>query len=1013
LRKASEAELPFLKGTEALSSAETQKAVADCEAAAAVAQKAITDARAVTLQNLAAAKEFANGADEFCTKDLLQLQKRLDGMAGKLSELKKETADRKRKAQLGASTEKVADVEAGVAKLAATMQRFSDDSLTQLSSPEARAVVEEISQEEKRAETLLTDCKKFLNQRVTEAKALAEAQRKPFLDDLSKIQARVTAAHVELAKLSRQMTEREQRYVALQLVSQAGEDLEKLRLEGAAAAKICETVLDFDGSRASLLGSLRLDAVSEALQGHLKSTNASPESLWEDLSQGGPVSKDQFGEWLSGVSEKMNSETACVSKEHAMQLFARVASKSTLQKADFEELLRPRRVCSVETPYFDVPEGGEERGLLYAGEAVDVIEGGGERLHCRLLRDGSTFWVSANSAKKTPVLKESSAPVVGQLASLEAFVKAVASKCNFAATQMEQKAAEVANVKQGPLLSVRNRLLEVKSKLNTENAGMDALRKKVSDAKAAAEKDREAEVHELRQGQCKAFAEHSVRRGSDAVESAEALVEKATAAPRSAAALAGMGLAELEALKREADEALHSLNEAKVVVAKLLEAHDTYRGPSRNLLLQARVELTKLKSRTSAAERNCQSATEALRVAHAQVVKTTLFQAKNGLRTAFRKQGTPRDAAFESAVKGDAEQLSLPEFQAYASSLTADLTQEQVALLYREFGGKVGMTRPAFFKAVQEYATCIREVAMTEGFTISSSSTVRKIQTSELVEVLAGPEEDEESKVRRVRCRALKDAAEGWVTIKGNQGTAFLKPREKPFLVASGPTELREASGAEAVSIRSLEAGEKLELLEGPREVAPEIQLFLKGAACKDAAQGFICLQELSDAPAPSDRYYVCKSVIAMTQDFDLTNCKPIRKVSVGEALELLESDESAPSSGSPLARLRFRALQDGREGWVTLKGNQGTVYLEQSKSHYLLERSVSLKTSVKGTEVLRQLEAGEVFEAKGNPVKITPQTCVVMRARSLMDWREGWISFVPGPSAPIKPFISKAPQDQ
>jgi len=598
LRKASEAELPFLKGTEALSAAETQKAVADCEAAAAVAQKAITDARAVTLQNLAAAKEFA-GAEEFCTKDLLLLQKRLDGMAGKLSELKKETADRKRKAQLGASMEKVAEVEAAVAKLAAMIQPFSD------SSPEARAVVEEISQEEKRAETLLTDCKKFLNQRVTEARTLAEAQRKPFLDDLSKIQARVTAAHKELA--------------------------------------------------------------------------------------------------------------------------------------------------------------------------------------------------------------------------------------------------------------------------------------------------------------------------------------------------------------------------------------------------------------------NCQSRTEALRVAHAQVIKTILFQAKNVLRTAFRKQGITRDAAFESALKGDAEQLSLPEFQAYASGLTADLTQEQVALLYREFAGKEGMTRPAFFKAVQEYATCIREVAMTEGFTISSSSTVRKIQTSELVEVLAGPEEDEESKVRRVRCRALKDAAEGWVTIKGNQGTAFLKPREKPFLVASSATELREASGAEA-SIRSLEAGEKLELLEGPREVAPETKLFLRGAACKDAAQGFICLQELSDKPAPSDRYYVCKSVIAMTQDFDLTNCKPIRKVSVGETLELLESEESA--SAGPLARLRFRALQDGREGWVTLKGNQGTVYLEQSKSHFLLERSVSLKSSVKGTEVLRQLEAGEVFEAKGKPVKITPQTCVVMRARSLIDWREGWISFVPGPSAPIKPFISKASQE-
>ncbi|CAE7575165.1 unnamed protein product [Symbiodinium sp. CCMP2592] len=722
LRKASEAELPFLKGTEALSSAETQKAVADCEAAAAVAQKAITDARAVTLQNLAAAKEFA-GAEEFCTKDLLLLQKRLDGMAGKLSELKKETADRKRKAQLGASIEKVAQVEAAVAKLAAMMQPFSD------SSPEARAVVEEISQEEKRAETLLTDCKKFLNQRVTEAKALAEAQRKPFLDDLSKIQARVTAAHVELANCQSRTEALRVAHAQAQLGAQLGASMEKVAEVEAAVAKLTSLMQPFSDDSLTQLSSPEARAVVE------------------EISQ-----------------EEKRAET--------------------------------------------------------------------------LLTDCKKF-----------------------------------------------------------------------------------LNQRVTEARTLAEAQRKPFLDDLSKIQARVTAAHK--------------------------------------------------------------------------------ELA-----------NCQSRTEALREAHAQVIKTILFQAKNVLRTAFRKQGITRDAAFESALKGDAEQLSLPEFQAYASGLTADLTQEQVALLYREFAGKEGMSRPAFFKAVQEYATCIREVAMTEGFTISSSSTVRKIQTSELVEVLAGPEEDEESKVRRVRCRALKDAAEGWVTIKGNQGTAFLKPREKPFLVASSATELREASGAEA-SIRSLEAGEKLELLEGPREVAPETKLFLRGAACKDAAQGFICLQELSDKPAPSDRYYVCKSVIAMTQDFDLTNCKPIRKVSVGETLELLESEESAESaSASPLARLRFRALQDGREGWVTLKGNQGTVYLEQSKSHFLLERAVSLKSSVKGTEVLRQLEAGEVFEAKGKPVKITPQTCVVMRARSLMDWREGWISFVPGPSAPIKPFISKAAQE-
>ncbi|CAE6934653.1 Man1a1 [Symbiodinium natans] len=639
-------------------------------------------------------------------------------------------------------------------------------------------------------------------------------------------------------------------------------------------------------------------------------------------------------------------------------------------------------------------------------------------LHAVSMYCGRRRWpsrqVAAKSAKKTPVLKDSGAPFVGQLASLEAFVKAVASKCNFTATQMEQKAAEVANVKQGPLLAVRNRLLEVKSKLNTENAGMDALRKKVADAKASAEKDREAEVQELREVQCKAFAEDSVRRGCEAVEAAEALVEKATAAQQSASSLSGKGLKELEALKKDADVALQALGESKEVVAKLLEAHDTYRGQSRNLLLQARVELTKLKSRAGAAEKRCNHATEALRIAHAQVTKTTLFRAKNSLRTAFRKQGLARDTAFDSAAKG-ADQLALPDFEAYVAGLpTEDLTQEQVALLFRQFGGG-SMDRPSFFKVVQEYATCIQEVAMTEGFAISSSSTVRKIQTSELVEVLEGPDEDEETKVRRVRCRALKDAKMGWVTIKGNQGTAFLKPREKPFLVASGPTDLREAPDAESRVLRGLEPGEKLELLEGPREVAPEAKLFLRGAACKDGTQGFLCLQELADSPAPSDKYYVCKAVIAMTQGFDITNCKPIRKVSVGEALEVLEeSEESIEVSESSIARRRFRAVQDGREGWVTLKGNQGTVYLEKSSSHYLVERPLGLYSSAKSdAQTVRQLEVGEVFQAKGPPVKVTPEKCVLMRARALQDWAEGWISFVAGPSAPIKPFSSKPPAGQ
>merc|ERR1719181_320361 len=55
------------------------------------------------------------------------------------------------------------------------------------------------------------------------------------------------------------------------------------------------------------------------------------------------------------------------------------------------------------------------------------------------------------------------------------------------------------------------------------------------------------------------------------------------------------------------------------------------------------------------------------------------------------------------------------------------------------------------------------------------NKTLRRMELNEVVEVFEGPVEDEGAGVLRVRVMAMKDGLEGWATLKGNQGTLYLK----------------------------------------------------------------------------------------------------------------------------------------------------------------------------------------------------------------------------------------------
>merc|ERR1712232_754039 len=184
----------------------------------------------------------------------------------------------------------------------------------------------------------------------------------------------------------------------------------------------------------------------------------------------------------------------------------------------------------------------------------------------------------------------------------------------------------------------------------------------------------------------------------------------------------------------------------------------------------------------------------------------------------------------------------------------------------------------------------------------------------------------------------------GWVTLRGKDGN-FFKGVPKPFLFANKAAKLYQEFSDKSPLVRKVQKDEVFELLEGPRQESVESEIFLCGSAAKDSAVGWMTMKDAAgvETASPSEDIYVCRSTIAMTDVFDISSCQVTRKVDIGEALQVIDQQDQQADDEKEIKRLRFRAVRDGKEGWVTLKGNQGTLYAEPSKSHYVISKGTPL----------------------------------------------------------------------
>merc|ERR1711884_596198 len=101
---------------------------------------------------------------------------------------------------------------------------------------------------------------------------------------------------------------------------------------------------------------------------------------------------------------------------------------------------------------------------------------------------------------------------------------------------------------------------------------------------------------------------------------------------------------------------------------------------------------------------------------------------------------------------------------------------------------------------------------------IKTCKVTRKLDKGEMLSVLEGPIEDENSGVTRIRVETMKDKAEGWVTTKGNAGTTYARERGRSYIVLRAMPLQSVFESDAASTVRMLAEDESIEVTDSLKE---------------------------------------------------------------------------------------------------------------------------------------------------------------------------------------------------
>jgi len=738
-------------------------------------------------------------------------------------------------------------------------------------------------------------------------------------------------------------------------LSEANNMVRDLEAEVETVKGSCAPLLEEGG--ASFLAATTVVVIAEALKEHMVKSSVTKEALFiEAGGVTGKISKDVFMTYLDKLPEKLGSEDLAFPEDQRDGIFAHIdADKDEyVTMEDFVGMFKIRYVCMTAISITDGFEIAKGKTIVKL-EVNDVVEilgdpralpNGVTRIECKTVEGGKQGWVTLKGNQGTVYL-ESHSPYNSFVKATERLVETLSKSAGKNNSFIKAKTNALQNSPRGPLADARAELTQMKPKVLAVQKEVEVLKTKIASAKTEYIRKQEMVV-EARDRKAAAMLMKGIK---DKVDAMDANALKLLDITKSLTTAAGEELEAIAApltISADAEKAAAALSKDCTAVREgIAEQKEAVAKAPKGPMREAKQELAKYMVKADATERKCTSTLEGVRKACKSIATARFATASAGLRAEMQKKAVDVETFFNELAKGK-ETISEEAFCAYLRTLEGLAFPEEHLKLLSEHIETGGIGRRTFENMVQRFYQCVKAIAVTNEFAISKSKTVRMLEMNEVVEVVEGPTTDPKLGISRVKGKCVIDGATGWISMKGNQGTPFLKEVPKPCYCCLADValdkEFRNANGDPP--LKTLQAHEVLEVMEGPRKDSFEGAFRSKARACKDGAVGWFVTKtkEGVDNAEQTGKYFVCIAAIAMTDVLDIKACKVIRKLEQKEVAHVLEGPVDQGETG--VHRIRCKSLKDGQEGWITTKGNKGTVYAEETTKLFTLVHDVALNKS-------------------------------------------------------------------
>eukprot|EP00931_Biecheleriopsis_adriatica_P115047 TRINITY_DN90894_c0_g1_i1.p1 TRINITY_DN90894_c0_g1~~TRINITY_DN90894_c0_g1_i1.p1 ORF type:complete len:2039 (+),score=681.28 TRINITY_DN90894_c0_g1_i1:31-6147(+) len=995
LERLNDAELPFLRGLEVLPVEESLAALAAGTKASADVESAVTAARnALASASLEIKSQLATDKAKPLIAELATLTSRINSAASTLSQFRKENDGRQKRAKMQEAEVKIDQLEKAVADLAEESAPLAAKEVEAMDAEQAVPLSEKLSAKVKEVQALVDTTRNFLAARLKDASGVAS-----LTETVKKLQVRLSEANVGLAKSRKSVQAVEQKFAAQKALAEVKEILSDLEAEAKKAEEACAPLLE-KGGEEFLVATSQL-MLATALREHMAEKTITVERLFAQAgAKEGKLSRSTFIAYLAKLPEAISRPQVAFSEERREAIFSSLAGadKDTLDLASFQALFLQRWTCVASVSLSEgLPVSSktvrkvEPKEILESVGIPEKEEGTGmTRVEVKALSDGSTGFVTLKGNQGTTFLAQYT-PFQAFCAGMDKAVQECADKIRTGVAAVSKKVKSIGAVSGEAQTEAKTELQKLQGKAQMPAAAVELLKKKVVVAKRDFAKAESAEKNAHIIAAEKKEAEELTADAASALAAVEACTAKLESAAEPLLVLKGEEVEkfatpasmqqEVEKLKAAADEQLVTAKE-KLKTQQALVVKATS-GPK----MEAKKELMKLSSRADAAMNKCKTTALAVQKSCQAIVSTRSTQAAQALRAELRSQGLTPEKAFTKLAGKDGK-LSEEAFCKHLLGLAIpDFQREHAKLVYRRLETD-GLLQRKFSAFVQQYFVVLKGIAVTSEFEVGKAKTVRKVEVDEIVEVLEGPVKDDKLNMTRIRGKSLLDGVEGWITVKGNQGTPYLKETEKPYYTVSGSEEVGLDEGG-----RTVKPGEVLELLEGPTKTESANPRRARVKTMSDNATGWMTVTNRARVTCAEadEKMYICKSSVAMTNELGIKS-DVVCKLSAGDLLVIEEGPTEDSSAGITRIKGSRPGLKD-KVGWVTVKGNAGTVYVEPCTKHYAVRQQVPLQKQFSSSSaVVRQLEVGEALEILEGPKEEALPVEVRAKVRATSDGAIGWV---------------------